>query len=185
MSERGERRNGGNGSNQYRRRTEEQQSDGPNVAPTLRELGISGDDSSRWQRLADIPQEEFERLLDEAEIPSTEAILRRAGRFRFRCRRDETAVRPGRGRRGPKPSLLGGRPAQRPSLSLDGQFHRTPVSALSILTSVLDHCVPLMDERLDSLPEDEILNLSRKLDKVLGLLQQSRIRRKLEHFPVR
>jgi hypothetical protein len=43
---------------------------------TLPELGISRDESSRWQKLADIPEEQFEAALSAPEKPTTAGILR-------------------------------------------------------------------------------------------------------------
>jgi hypothetical protein len=47
--------------------------------PTLSDLGISPDESSRCQRLADIPEEEFEKAItDPNVIPTTQGVLNRA-----------------------------------------------------------------------------------------------------------
>ena len=50
---------GGNGSNQHREQTSER----PTIAPKLEEMGISYDQSSKWQKLAAIPKAKFEDAL--------------------------------------------------------------------------------------------------------------------------
>ena len=42
---------------------------------TLKELGISKDQSSRWQGMAGVPEEEFEAALGGEEKPSTNGII--------------------------------------------------------------------------------------------------------------
>ena len=48
-------------------------------APTLPDLGITRDQSSQYQKLADIPEEEFEEAIsDPCTMPSTEGVINRA-----------------------------------------------------------------------------------------------------------
>jgi N6-adenosine-specific RNA methylase IME4 len=54
----------------------------------LENLGITRKQASQWERLAEIPQEEFERALDESvKPPTTEGILRAAGAEQRRSER--------------------------------------------------------------------------------------------------
>jgi hypothetical protein len=49
----------------------------PSGNKTLSDLGITRDQSSQWQQLADVPDEEFERALAEPEKPSASRIINR------------------------------------------------------------------------------------------------------------
>ncbi|SPB18540.1 hypothetical protein NOV72_05740 [Caballeronia novacaledonica] len=54
------------------------------VAPTLANLGITRDQSSKWQQLAKIPEAQFDAALcDSEKKPSTAALIRA---IRWRCR---------------------------------------------------------------------------------------------------
>ena len=44
-------------------------------ATTLREMGITKDQSSRWQQLGRVPEKEFEAALSGEEKPSTSGII--------------------------------------------------------------------------------------------------------------
>jgi hypothetical protein len=56
----------------------QQMSRGTTSAPTLTDLGISRDQSSRWQKLANVPAREFEAALaDPVDMPTTGGILRK------------------------------------------------------------------------------------------------------------
>jgi hypothetical protein len=71
MIERGERETrGGNRGNQYTAKSHDV------TLPDLDDLGISRKQSSDWQKLAEIPQRDFERSLREAERPTTAGIIR-------------------------------------------------------------------------------------------------------------
>lgn len=55
-----------------------QRSRGTTDARTLSDLGISKDQSSRWQKLADIPKDEFEATFHQPGKPSTTGIINAA-----------------------------------------------------------------------------------------------------------
>ena len=60
------------GSNQHQLRSSR-----PTDPPTLRDLGVSKQQSSDWQRLADIPKDEFEEALaDRSRKPTTAGLIR-------------------------------------------------------------------------------------------------------------
>jgi hypothetical protein len=62
----------GNSSNQYQT---EVRSDSSTAPKTLAEMGISKDQSAEWQRLAEIPDEDFEAALAAPEMPSARRII--------------------------------------------------------------------------------------------------------------
>jgi hypothetical protein len=73
MRERGERRARNDGRS-------EQVSRGGTPAPNLRNLGISPNQSSRWQQLAEVPERQFEAgLRREGRAPTTNQFVRRSG----------------------------------------------------------------------------------------------------------
>jgi hypothetical protein len=49
----------------------------PSTASTLKQLGISKDQASKWQQLADVPDAEFEAALAAPKKPSTSGILKK------------------------------------------------------------------------------------------------------------
>jgi hypothetical protein len=72
MGKSGERaKQGGTGRNQS------QKSHRSTSAPTLSDHRITKDQSSDWQKLATIPEKQFEKELDSSLFPSTEQILNR------------------------------------------------------------------------------------------------------------
>ena len=64
------------------RPTNNRSGDATNLPPTLAEIGISKDQSSRWQKIAAMPEEKFERAIAEAKESAGEvtsaAMLRAA-----------------------------------------------------------------------------------------------------------
>lgn len=60
----------GSGSNQHQVRSHD-----TTTAKTLSELGISKDQSSRWQQLAAVPEDEFEAALSAIDTPTTNGII--------------------------------------------------------------------------------------------------------------
>ncbi|MGH7114916.1 MAG: hypothetical protein ACREE9_10520 [Stellaceae bacterium] len=63
----------GTGSNQHQVRSHDE------TAPTLADLGISKSQSSRRQKLAEVPEAEFEATFARPEKPSTSGVFARAG----------------------------------------------------------------------------------------------------------
>ena len=47
----------------------------PEKTPTLRELGITKDQSSQWQQLGKMRQDEFDVAIGTADVPTTERVL--------------------------------------------------------------------------------------------------------------
>jgi hypothetical protein len=60
----------GSGSNQHELRSHDA------TAPTLSDLGINKSQSSRWQKLADLPEDDFEAVINKAQHKATDAIHR-------------------------------------------------------------------------------------------------------------
>ena len=54
----------------------DQKSESKSSGTTLIDMGINKDQSSKWQKLAAIPQEEREGYLSQPGIPSTEGMIR-------------------------------------------------------------------------------------------------------------
>lgn len=69
-----------NGERKGRGGTEAQMSRSTTIAPKLSDLGITRDQSSQWQRLAEVPQEQFEAAFKAPTRPSTTGILAAAGK---------------------------------------------------------------------------------------------------------
>jgi hypothetical protein len=70
---------GGNGGHNARNQTSQSATSAPTAAKeTLADLGITRDQSSQWQKLAEIPEEKFEEALATPFVrPTTEGVLAR------------------------------------------------------------------------------------------------------------
>ena len=74
MADKGERAiRGDHRGNQYMERS------GDPTIPTLSDIGISKDQSSKYQQLAEIPDRDFEKALNDPDtFPSTQGVIHRA-----------------------------------------------------------------------------------------------------------
>lgn len=75
LSEMEKARGGGTGANQHRAAGDIRE---PAAETTLADMGISKKQSSNWQRLAAVPEEQFERAFDTTKKPTTSGIIRAA-----------------------------------------------------------------------------------------------------------
>ena len=79
----------GVGSNQHKKAEVESSASTP---PTLKELGITKDQASKWQQLANVPEDEFEKALESSPTPSAHSILKSRKPDPEPKRMDETAL---------------------------------------------------------------------------------------------
>lgn len=71
----------------------QQRSQAITVAPTLSEIGITKNQSSQWQQIAEIPEEEFETFIDTSkEITTSGAVKVAQKRKRSKIREAATAI---------------------------------------------------------------------------------------------
>ncbi len=59
----------------------------------LSDIGISKDQSSKWQKLAEIPKEQFEKALEVDSVPTTKGVLRTVAVAKKHAHRESLAIR--------------------------------------------------------------------------------------------
>jgi hypothetical protein len=63
-------------------RPSENQSQDASSLPKLSEIGINKDESNRWQKIASIPEPDFEIIVSDANVISQTALLKQANKLK-------------------------------------------------------------------------------------------------------
>ena len=106
MRETGERAKAGDNAGAHRGKGRSSSS-----TTTLADLGITRDQSSKWQKLADLPEPQFEEALTEIESPTTDGLLGKHVRGTFGTGENALGDRPNVARGRPMAAAQTGLPA--------------------------------------------------------------------------